>query len=47
MIKDKLSFDSTKREIELLIENINAHLNKDIDMYFICIKDAIKKKEKK
>ena len=46
MMEEKLHTKSMKKEIEILISNINAHLNKDVDLYFICIKDTLKKKEK-
>ena len=46
MLEEKLHPKAMKKEIEILISNINAHLNKNVDLYFICIKDALKKKEK-
>lgn len=46
MLKENISTKTMKKEIELLISNINAHLNKDVDLYFVCIKNALKKKEK-
>lgn len=46
MLEEKLQTKTMKKEIEILISNINAHLNKNVDLYFICIKDALKKKNK-
>lgn len=46
MLEEKLQTKTMKKEIEILISNINEHLNKNVDLYFICIKDALKKKNK-
>ena len=46
MLQEKLQTETMKKEIERLISNINAQLNKNVDLYFVCIKDTLKKKEK-
>ena len=38
MLEEKLQTKTMKKEIEILISNV--------DLYFICIKDALKKKNK-